>query len=68
MELLALIQARGLDDRAVKIGLIHAGLNDVALVGMIYNWFTRRKREAVLSTTDNVLISASLLLGGSYSA
>lgn len=67
-ELLALIQARGLEDRVTKVALIHAGLNDVALVGMIYNWLSRRNREAVLSKGSNVLVSASLLLGGLYAA
>ena len=68
MELLALIQARGLEDRVTKVALIHAGLNDVALAGMIYNWLSRRNREAVLSKTSNVLVSVSLLLGGIYAA
>ena len=67
-ELLALIQARGLQDRVTKVGILHAGLNDVALVGMLYNWYSRRSREGVLSHSSNVAVSASLLVGGLYAA
>lgn len=67
-ELLALIQAKGLEDRVTKVAILHAGLNDVALVGMAYNWLSRRNREAVLSKGSNVMVSASILLGGLYAA
>ena len=65
-ELLTLIQARGPEDRAVKVAIIHAALNYTAVAGMIYNWLSRRNREGLLMKPANVGISAFLLLGGLY--
>jgi len=71
-ELYAMIQARGLDfsnlDPVVKTTLIHAGLNDVAVVGAAYNWLSRRGRTGFTLDTGNFLVSATILMGVIYSA
>jgi uncharacterized membrane protein len=67
-ELYGLIKKRGLGDRATKVGLIHAGLNDVAVAGVVYNWLSRRKRTAFETSGTNASISAVLLFSTLYSA
>jgi len=71
-ELYAMIQSRGLDfknlDPVVKVTLIHAGLNDLAIAGAAYNWLSRRGRTGFAVETSNCLISAVILGGVMYSA
>lgn len=69
-ELYAMIKAKGLDlnNPIVKTTLIHAGLNDVALLGAFYNWLSRRNRTAYEVQTGNILTSALMLGGVMYSA
>jgi uncharacterized membrane protein len=66
----AMIQANGLDmsNPKVKVMAIHALLNDVAVAGAFYNYWTRSKAEGFLPSGVNVLISSVMLGGVIYSA
>jgi uncharacterized membrane protein len=61
----AIIQANGLDmlNPKVKVVVAHALLNDVAVAGAFYNYWTRSKAEWFMPSCVNVLIS-SVMLGG----
>ena len=56
----------------VKTAFVHAILNDVVIVGAVWNWFSRSKNAMNAPTWINVLVSAAtapvlacaLLLGG----
>lgn len=71
-EAYAIIASRGLDfknlDPTVRTTLIHAGLNDVALLGAVYNWLTKRGVEGYVVSGGNVLVSAVTVVGVLYSA
>ena len=67
-----MISSRGLDfknlDPTVRTTLIHAGLNDVAVLGAAYNWLTKRGVEGYVVSGGNVLVSALTMGGVMYSA
>lgn len=56
-----------MSDPVVKTTIIHAAMNDLAIVGAIYNWYTRRHVEGFLSSGANVLISSILFGAVAYS-
>lgn len=60
-----MIQAEGLDmqNPKVKVMVIHAFLNEVAIAGAIYNWWSRSKVDGYMISGVNAVIS-SVLLGG----
>lgn len=64
-EAYAMIQANGLDmsNPKVKVMVIHAILNDVAVAGAFYNYWTRSTVEGFMTSGVNALIS-SVMLGG----
>jgi uncharacterized membrane protein len=66
----AMIQANGLDmsNPKVKTMVIHALLNDIAVVGAFYNYWTRSKVEGFMPNGVNALISSVMLGGVIYSA
>jgi uncharacterized membrane protein len=66
----AMIQANGLDmsNPKIKTTVLHALLNDVAVVGAFYNYWTRSTTEGYLPSATNVLISSVMLGGVMYSA
>ena len=48
--------------------LTHAGLNDLALIGAAYSWYTRRESVGLLPSDANLLISVVLLPALLFSA
>jgi uncharacterized membrane protein len=66
----AMIQANGLDmsNPKIKTMVLHALLNDVAIAGAFYNYWTRSTTEGYLPSAMNVLISSLMLGGVMYSA
>lgn len=52
----------------LKIGFLHAALNDVAIVGTGYNWWTRRATAGNAPADANVYVSAGLLFSLLFSA
>jgi len=69
-EAYAMISANGLDlqNPKIKVTLIHAALNDLALAGAIYNWWTRRDVQGFLPSGLNTVISSIMLGTVAYSA
>lgn len=65
-----MISSKGLDlgNPVVKTTLIHAGLNDLAIFGAVYNWLTRRNREDFMPWGGNALVSVAILVLVAYSA
>jgi uncharacterized membrane protein len=66
----AMIQANGLDwsNQKVKVMIIHALLNDVAIAGAMYNWWSRRKVDGYMISGTNAFVSGVLLGGVMFSA
>jgi len=80
-ELYAMVNARGLfvtDQKTgskalepiVKITLMHAGLNDVAVVGAVYNWLMERHRphEDYRPYGHQIVLSGGALVMAMYAA
>lgn len=65
-----MISAKGLDlkNPVIKTTLIHAGLNDLAIFGAVYNWLTRRNREDFMPWGGNALVSVGILGAVAYAA
>ncbi|KAF2436438.1 hypothetical protein EJ08DRAFT_147007 [Tothia fuscella] len=51
----------------LKVAFIHAALNDIAVAGSVYNWWTRSTLVGNAPTNLNVILSAALLVGISFS-
>ncbi|KAH6633251.1 hypothetical protein C7974DRAFT_375358 [Boeremia exigua] len=62
VQLAPVIQRDGFQSKKAKIGAVHALLNDVALFGTIYNWWTRSQQAGFTPSTTNVLVSVALAL------
>jgi uncharacterized membrane protein len=59
----AIVSANGFDlsNPKVKTTVIHATLNDLAVLGAVYNWLTRRNEEDFMPWGGNALVSAGML-------
>jgi len=69
-ELLAMIKNKGLDlqNPVVSTTLLHAGLNDLAIVGAVFNWYSRRDREGYFVEGQNAFVALATLGAVGYSA
>jgi len=69
-ELYAMVKAKGLDlkNPVVRTTLTHAGLNDLAIVGAAFNWWSRRGKTGYAVETGNAVVSAVMLVGVMYAA
>ncbi|KAH7309317.1 hypothetical protein BKA65DRAFT_171298 [Rhexocercosporidium sp. MPI-PUGE-AT-0058] len=69
-EAFAMIKAKGLDlsNPIIKTTLIHAGLNDLAVFGAVYNMLSRWGREAYMPEGGNTLVSFVMLGSVGYAA
>ncbi len=66
----AMISAKGIDlsDPVIKTTAIHAGLNDLAVLGAVYNVFSKWSHVAFAPTGGNALVSVVMLGGVAYAA
>ncbi len=53
---------------AVRHGVAHGALNDIALIASTYNWWTRRNVPGFRPSGTNVLVSAVMLPSLMFSA
>jgi hypothetical protein len=62
-EAYAMFSTKGLDlsNPVINTMLIHAGLNDLAVFGAIYNWLSKRNLEGLAPRGVNALVSAFML-------
>lgn len=69
-EAYTMISAKGLDitDPVIKTILIHAGLNDLAILGGVYNVFNKWGHVAFAPKGGNALVSVMMLGGVAYAA
>jgi hypothetical protein len=69
-EAYALTEAKGLDfsNPVIKTMVIHAGLNDLAIVGGIYNWLSKRYIADFASDGGNAFVSSLVFGGVAYAA
>lgn len=66
IDLMPLIQRDGFSSKKAKAGVLHALMNDIALFGAAYNWWTRRQLTGFQPDTTNVLISSALALPATF--
>lgn len=66
----ALVNANGLDlsNGKVRKVVVHAGLNDVALIAAIYQIVSKNKRVGFMPSGGNVMVSLLMLVGVGYAA
>jgi uncharacterized membrane protein len=59
--------SKGMNPRA-KIGMIHAGINDLVFLASVYNWYVRRSVAGFTPSTLNIGLSAAMLPSLFFSA
>jgi hypothetical protein len=67
-QLMPVIQRDGFSSKKAQIGVLHAVINDVSVVGALYNWWTRRGTPGFTPGGDNILISTVLALPATFFA
>ncbi|KAF1831963.1 hypothetical protein BDW02DRAFT_571537 [Decorospora gaudefroyi] len=61
-ELMPLIKRDGLNSKKAKVGVLHAMVNDVTVVGAAWNWWTRRDAPGFMPSNLNVVVSSLVAL------
>jgi hypothetical protein len=61
-QFMPVIQRDGFSSKKAKVGVLHALINDVAAIGQLYNWWTRRSNVNFTPDTTNILISVLLAM------
>jgi uncharacterized membrane protein len=61
-QLMPIIQRDGFSSKKAKLGVLHAAINDLAAIGALYNWWSRRNNPAFVPDATNILISTLLAL------
>jgi uncharacterized membrane protein len=56
-QLMPVIQRDGFSSKKAKLGVMHALINDLAALGALYNWWTRRNVVGFTPDATNILIS-----------
>ncbi|KAH7093318.1 hypothetical protein FB567DRAFT_172403 [Paraphoma chrysanthemicola] len=59
-QLMPTIQRDGFSSKKAKVGALHAVLNDITVVGALYNWWSRRSNPGLVPSNENILISTVL--------
>jgi uncharacterized membrane protein len=69
-ELLPVIARDGISSKKAKVGIAHAVINDISILGAAFNWWTRRQNPGLEATGVNMLVSTVLAvpatLGAAY--
>jgi uncharacterized membrane protein len=61
-QLMPVIQRDGFSSKKAKVGVVHAAINDLAAIGALYNWWTRRDTPGFTPDVTNILISTVVAL------
>lgn len=61
-QLMPVIQRDGFSSKKAQVGALHAVINDITVVGAIYNWYSRRNVPGFLPNETNILISSVIAL------
>lgn len=60
LQLMPVIQRDGFSSKKAKVGVAHAIINDITVVGALYNWWSRRGNAGFIPSNQNVLVSTIL--------
>jgi uncharacterized membrane protein len=61
-QLMPVIQRDGFSSKKAKVGVMHALINDLTVVGALYNWWSRRSNPGFTPDATNILISTVVAL------
>jgi hypothetical protein len=61
-QLMPVIQRDGFSSKKAKLGVMHALINDLAAVGALYNWWSRRSTPGFTPDATNIFISTLVAL------
>ncbi|KAF1911358.1 hypothetical protein BDU57DRAFT_533481 [Ampelomyces quisqualis] len=61
-QLMPIIQRDGFSSKKAKLGVLHAVINDVAAVGALYNWWSRRSNPGFTPDAMNIIVSTLLAM------
>ncbi|EAT86338.1 hypothetical protein HBI56_100270 [Parastagonospora nodorum] len=61
-QLMPVIQRDGFSSKKAKLGVMHALINDIAAIGALYNWWSRRDNPGFTPDATNMLISTVVAL------
>lgn len=61
-QLMPIIQRDGFSSKKAKLGVLHAVINDVAAVGALYNWWSRRDNTGFTPDATNIIVSTLLAM------
>ena len=61
-QLMPIIQRDGFSSKKAKLGVLHAVINDVAAVGALYNWWSRRSNAGFTPDATNIVVSTLLAM------
>lgn len=59
-QLMPIIQRDGFSSKKAKLGVMHALINDITVVGALYNWWSRRSVVGFTPDATNLLVSVLL--------
>ncbi|KAF2276745.1 uncharacterized protein EI97DRAFT_320039 [Westerdykella ornata] len=62
IEVMPLIKREGISSKKARTAILHALLNDVTVVGALWNWWTRRDVEGYTPSDTNVFLSGVVAL------
>lgn len=61
-QLMPVIQRDGFSSKKAKLGVMHALINDIAAIGALYNWWSRRDNPGFTPDATNLMISTVVAL------
>ena len=68
LELMPVIKRDGISSKKAKVGIAHALVNDIALAGMAWNWWTRRNNVGLVADGWNIVVSVGLAVPATLGA
>ena len=68
LELMPVIKRDGFSSKKAQVGVMHALINDITVLGAAFNWWSRRSHAEVLPSGLNVLVSTVLAVPASLFA
>ncbi|KAF2001957.1 hypothetical protein P154DRAFT_463523 [Amniculicola lignicola CBS 123094] len=60
LEFMPVIKRDGISSKKAQAGVLHALVNDITVLGAVFNWWTRRNTANFVPDSTNVLVSSVL--------
>lgn len=67
-QLLPVLKRDGISSKKAQVGILHAAVNDLALFGAVYNWWTRREVPGFTPSGMNIFVSSIMAAPGTLFA